>query len=680
MIIKSITLNNIRSYVNQRIYFNNGVIVLSGDIGSGKTTVLLALEFALFGIYDSGDYLLRKGENEGSVELSFLLNNQEYTIKRFLKRKSDGVRQLNGYVITNNVKKDLTPIELKQFIISLLGYPQESLNKKSLIYRYTTYTPQDEMKQVLYENSDERISIIRKIFGIDKYQRIIENSAVFARYLRESKRELLGKISDLEIKKDNLKRLNEEKSTLIKKEIELDIKLVEAKRFLEDFKKKAFAMEAEIKKTHELRREKAALEASIKHKEEQIISIKRELERLQQEVSSLKEKISPDKLEEIKKKLKPKIREEIFELEKKQLITQKQIGELEALKTHSEKTKMQITELNDCPLCLQSVPHSHKDRIKAREDEKLNEITIKLNEANKSIFEIKKKLIEKNNELHESNNSERELSLINLYIKNSSEKEVNIKDKNGLLIKATDELSELKEKNSKIQLISFENKENEYNSMKKEVEKHQLNERSIEIEKTRISSEVKNNEKLELLLKNEINEKEKSKEKLDETTKLENWVQNNFANIISLMEKYVLSNIYFAFNDQFKEMFELLIDDERLLASIDETFTPKIEQNGYETEFDNLSGGEKTSLSLAYRLALNKAINNVMSGIKTRNLLILDEPTDGFSSEQIDKMKDLFNNLNSTQTIIVSHESKIESIADHVIRIVKNSHESQILA
>jgi len=45
--------------------------------------------------------------------------------------------------------------------------------------------------------------------------------------------------------------------------------------------------------------------------------------------------------------------------------------------------------------------------------------------------------------------------------------------------------------------------------------------------------------------------------------------------------------------------------------------------------------------ALAYRLSLNQVINNLMSTIKTRDLLILDEPTDGFSGEQLDRMRDI---------------------------------------
>jgi exonuclease SbcC len=60
-----------------------------------------------------------------------------------------------------------------------------------------------------------------------------------------------------------------------------------------------------------------------------------------------------------------------------------------------------------------------------------------------------------------------------------------------------------------------------------------------------------------------------------------------------------------------------------------------------------------------------------MSEIKTRDLLILDEPTDGFSSEQLNKMRDVLKELKVAQLILVSHEEKIESFVDSVIRFEK---------
>ena len=93
----------------------------------------------------------------------------------------------------------------------------------------------------------------------------------------------------------------------------------------------------------------------------------------------------------------------------------------------------------------------------------------------------------------------------------------------------------------------------------------------------------------------------------------------------------------------------------------------------------NLSGGEKTSISLAYRLALNKVINDCIENIKTKDLLILDEPTDGFSSEQLDTLRDVLDIIKISQIIIVSHEPKIESYVNYVMRVQKIDHKSTIV-
>ena len=66
--------------------------------------------------------------------------------------------------------------------------------------------------------------------------------------------------------------------------------------------------------------------------------------------------------------------------------------------------------------------------------------------------------------------------------------------------------------------------------------------------------------------------------------------------------------------------------------------------------------------------------------IKTKEMLILDEPTDGFSMEQLDKVRDVLERLNLGQTVIVSHESKIESFVDNVIRIRKEGHVSTVVS
>ena len=92
-----------------------------------------------------------------------------------------------------------------------------------------------------------------------------------------------------------------------------------------------------------------------------------------------------------------------------------------------------------------------------------------------------------------------------------------------------------------------------------------------------------------------------------------------------------------------------------------------------QIDYSYLSGGERTAIALAYRLALNQLINSVLSNIKTKDIVILDEPTDGFSDAQLDKMRDVLEQLNIGQLIIVSHEQKIEGFVENVIRLKKEN-------
>ena len=90
----------------------------------------------------------------------------------------------------------------------------------------------------------------------------------------------------------------------------------------------------------------------------------------------------------------------------------------------------------------------------------------------------------------------------------------------------------------------------------------------------------------------------------------------------------------------------------------------------YQQNIDYLSGGEKTSIALAYRLALNRTVQEEGMAQQS-NLLIFDEPTDGFSDNQLDKFRNILDNLDCGQVILVSHEKRLESFADNIFKIEK---------
>ena len=185
-----------------------------------------------------------------------------------------------------------------------------------------------------------------------------------------------------------------------------------------------------------------------------------------------------------------------------------------------------------------------------------------------------------------------------------------------------------------------------------------------------VKKEIEFYSKLIEELKDKIEKVKMIKKKLDYVSELEAWLNKKFIPVISFIERNVMVSLKYEFSKLFSEWFQILVSDD-FNVRLNDYFTPIIEQQDYEIDYAYLSGGERTAIALAYRLALNQVINSLMSKIKTKEIVILDEPTDGFSEQQLDKMREVLDQLKVKQLIIVSHEQKIEGFVENVIKFRK---------
>src|SRR3989344_4429784 len=115
MIFKKLIIKNIRSYSELELNFPRGSTLLSGDIGSGKTSILLALQFALFGLQpgQKGTSLLKNGENEAYVSLEFEVDDQDIIVERTLKKSKSGITQESNIITINGKREELSTSEIK---------------------------------------------------------------------------------------------------------------------------------------------------------------------------------------------------------------------------------------------------------------------------------------------------------------------------------------------------------------------------------------------------------------------------------------------------------------------------------------------------------------------------------------------------------------------------------------
>lgn len=451
------------------------------------------------------------------------------------------------------------------------------------------------------------------------------------------------------------------------------------------------------KTSEELLKEKDALILKIKEKydalkldKEQLQKITEKIYKLDVEKSEIIKKLdNVDGLgdlcpicgstlnEEHKKNLKTESDEKIRKINSESnMWNQVQLKGKDKLESGETEIKALENNLNDLKLLIDKV--SRLDDLKI----KINAIYNKLNSFNtdlKSIIDSSVEFDETDSyityfetlldKLKEYNRSQKELENLKYQFKKNFDK---IKENNDNINVLTVEIESLKQN-----LTKFQAKLDELKNVPNEIAEVKFNYQKTEEEFQEVKAKIVETrtlvEKLQediSKVKDEINKKENLKKQLDKFNDYHIWLNDYLIPTLSLIEKHVMQKRYEEFNSDFQKWFSILIEDISKTAKIDEEFTPIVEQDGFEQDINYLSGGEKTSVALAYRLSLNNIVQKVSTGMKS-NLLILDEPTDGFSREQLYKVREILNELDCPQVIIVSHERELGSFADNVFKVEK---------
>ncbi len=104
MQILSISLKNIKSHRKKELHFVNGINVLSGDNGVGKSTIFEAIGYALFGV-DARDFVgnierfITIGAKKGAISVTFITDDGDaYRVSRSVGAGSKWLlsREING--------------------------------------------------------------------------------------------------------------------------------------------------------------------------------------------------------------------------------------------------------------------------------------------------------------------------------------------------------------------------------------------------------------------------------------------------------------------------------------------------------------------------------------------------------------------------------------------------------
>jgi len=664
MILKSIYLVNIRSYEDATIEFPLGTTLFEGDIRSGKSTILYAIEFAFFGLGSlRGTFLLRNGVKEGSVTLVFDIDGQEYEVFRGLRRRGKSVHQSEeGYIKGPTGKSYLSAGELKERILQILNFNEPPDPKaQSVIYRYAIFTPQDEMKEVITKDVDKRLQTLRKAYRIEDYKIASLNASNLTGVIKEKSAWLAGQTADLDEKRKELEDIRK--------------KIDEATKSLEPLHKKEETLQAQHEKKQGQLKELQEARGKIKQVEAQIPDIKTQIE----EKTGQRDENNREN-EKLSKKIQEELRPTILELKKIERPTpkskeqlEKELSELKAESKNAEKLRGKLEERAEsfeslikkkvCPVCERPLdPKEFKGKV--------SHVELERKKLDKKIEELEKE-IEKREELtsklKEFEDAQKELRQLGPQLQEAKERIEGLSKGIPKLDKAIEELQG-KLKKAEAEAKGLEELSRKIEALEKESGELESNLRTIRGEIAGVRKDIENSKESKARIEKEIAEKEAQVAKRASLDEHKIWLADYFTPTLENIEQHVMITINQRFNDQFQKWFQTLIEDPEMQVRVDEEFTPIIEQSGYEQDYFSLSGGEKTSVALAYRLALNTTVQEISTGMRS-NLMILDEPTDGFSKEQVFRIRDILNELRCPQVVIVSHEKELEGCADQVFKV-----------
>jgi exonuclease SbcC len=689
MKIESIKLENIRSHVKTLIGFSDGFNCLVGGLGTGKSSILYAVDFALFGepVGRSYDYLLREGADNGRIVLRFVKNGKEYTIQRGLKRLNERISQdmeqlkfLEGERLIAEMKADAVTEQLS----SVTGIDKE-------LFREIIWVQQEHLKEVLNIAPSERQRRLDQLFGLSDYETSWTNLRPILRWY-ESESSALERDPDIVGIKELETKYNGAVKDLTTKESELEqakTKLAEAEKRLEESATHLKELENVRRKNEELRQEETQLQAKIMSTEDLLARLTQEVGERRTRIEDLENRLGSLRNQEDSDRAKLQgigvptdiVIEQLQEHAETLLeqISSNRGGE-ENLRTEIKRSTQRVSNLeeeNVCPLCLQVLGPDYKDKLMKR--------------LRKETAEHKQKLkeLEKNTEHLEGLRDNVNSIIPNLQtLRTQTEEVIRQKEAEKSLLDAAQEQIGEKKKDKKVlggQLAKLRSKIRKFDVTeleKAEKLRRDAFEQFSDLKHKAQSVESQKNEVLKRLesLKERLDIAQEKAARLERVKKIVELTQE-----VRQAYRSIQPRLRGEFVTYLERVVQQVLDElagaegPAISVQIDDKYTPVVEgEGGYERSISNLSGGERTLLAFAYRLGIGQLIMQWRIGHGLR-MLLLDEPTESLGREDgsIDRLAESLSRLKTVEQVIaVTHSEGFAEKADHVIRLEKRDNKS----
>jgi exonuclease SbcC len=389
MRIDKIKLNNIRSYESSDIQFGDGLILLEGDNGAGKSSLLSTI---FSGLYLSDvlkymnsdinlDSLVKKGEKEGSIKLQFSVNGDVYNVEWVISiTEDDGDRKGSTKKCTLSGNSMDDPLEGVRDVGSRIS---DILGMNSRSFVNSVYVQQGDIMSMVEANEKERKEIIDDLLGLKKLDDFVDRMNIARREFGSQKRTINNLIDEKERQLNEHKQLSDVKKVL--NGLKQDIKDKEDNKDqlnddISDLEDKINEIQSEIDDFSSKKKRYQSLKDKKKSKEKRINELDDKQNKSEKKVEDVKTEIESvkDNIEEKCHKLgieKSNVDDNIAKVRSDRDNIKDEIREVEKVKIGNKEAEIDritdnISDLHEEINNIERLKNNNRDKLKELKEQK----------------------------------------------------------------------------------------------------------------------------------------------------------------------------------------------------------------------------------------------------------------------------------------------------------------------
>jgi len=687
--ITSIELGDFLAHSDTKLEFENGVTVFVGDNGAGKSSIIDAITFALFGQHTrkSNKGLIKRGATEGFAKVGFSINDKQFEAVR--KIDSKGTLTAKFAEIVKNERIEIAAGERKQFGESMTQEVEKVIGLDFEKLKIASIVQQGELNTIINAKPKEFKELLNAIIGIDKLDIASESMKIVNKEFREKIRNDVGyDDTNIETLLQDLEKYRKEVDDAKPEKKSFELNQEKLKKEVDELRAKIEVETPKIDKISQLESRKKELLTYAKEAIREIQIEINENERKIHDCEGCFEHVMLKTDLEVKSK---KVENAIEDTVKKiQEMTNKTISLKEKQILAS---KLQLKD-NKCPVCDSEV-------------EKLNPL-FQVEHLQKEISELQNQIISKEKEKDMYNQKRKEFSE---KLQNAREAEAtlrahSIKNKEEL-IKIQNDVEIKKQKipltiNGSLHEISsidthakmiFENilklemevsgfNEKEFDNLKKVVNEKQMKLSQIDQQIGAISEKISKGEIQINIIQKAILDLTVVKEYVVNLNDIQINIFSRDGPVATSLRSWALNTI----STKASEYLTLLNTKIQRIALSEKTRDISITcySKNEVLELESLSGGEKVSVALSLRLGMASLL-----GASNLNLMILDEPTTHLDAERkkslvgvLSQLSNISNLETRMQFLIITHDAEIfeDSTVEQIYKFESSEQGSKVTA